>query len=553
MSHPVPKESPRHKSNAPLTRPVQEETPANKINVSLRRRIEEKVPADKSNAPLALPVQEENPANKINVSLRRPIEEKDPADKSNAPLVHLVQEENPAGKLNESFCRPVQEEYPTDKSNAPLAHPGQEQNPVDKSNASFSCPMEKQILTDKANTSLSRLVEEESPVDKSDVPLPFLVQEEFPRDNENTSLSGPVQEECRTAKSTTSLSHSVPDEKPTPKPDLLVTSSRREELCTCLYSMSIQTKTEGDLTPARDHRLTGEAEPSRSSTVDKASEGIRPGSVENTATRTVGLDRNENAEEMMMPSDAVGTSGDSRTVTNFESFDETGTFRAIPSGSTSFKPDAALGQTWQENIGGRRPKKTSCCRVLKEISYSSSNEMLGLDELCTVTQPESQRWSVEVESQGGKHHFDDAVTKTLFSDVVTKWNNARTGAKSDGGLHRGRLKPGPEPKSAVASSNVGACNIASLDGTECGLNSSSRCACFSSFSKEFPVGSSLLAQCQIKRPVNQSKNKHSPDLRNNLSCETQSSANGDSTLLEEANPNNDHECELKCESGCFLM
>lgn len=492
MSHPVPEESPRDKPNAPLNHPVQEENPKDESITPLPHPVQEESPTDKSKASMAHPVQEENPIDKTNASLSSPVQEESPRDKSNPPLPHSVQEESSKDESNTSLPRPVQEESPTHKSDPPLPHPVQEESPKDKADISLPCP-----------------VQQESSLVKSDALLPYSVSE---------------------------------------------------------HSASIQTKTEGDLTPARDQRLTGETGPSTFSTGERAIEGIRPGVVKNAATRTV-------------RSNAVGAADG---VTNSEYFNQTGTSRAKSSGGSSFKPGAALGQTWQGTIGSgiqrranpitRSAPKEVQERLLHEASNSPSSEMLGLDELCTV--PESGG----VESQSEKQQCDDAVSKSTTA-VVTKEKNAGTGVKSDGGLHRSRLKRGPgvslllrtfpeESKSVEASSNVGACSNAAS--TYARSSSSSR---ESPHRKERPSREDAISDGPLPAGTvadgneamraarngealsagNHARDERSSDSRNNLSGDTQSSADGDSTviMLEDANPEDDP--EKSCPSHCRPM
>ncbi len=526
--------------------------------------VPEETPGDKANAPLNHPVQEENPKDKSITPLPHPVQEESPADKSNASLSSPVQEQFPKGKENTSLGRPIQEESPPEEKNASLPQPVQEESPSEKGSSSLASPVQETSPTGKANAALSSQVQEESPSEKANPSLASPVQEESPTEKGDLSLPHPVQEKSCTAKANTSLPYSVPEDKPAQKPD-------------------------------------GEAGPSRSSAGERATEGIRPEVVDNTATRTVGLVRNDNAEEAIASSNAVGAAEDSRTVSNSEAFDKTGAFRAKSSGTTSFKPGAALGPSWQGTIRsgnqGRAnpmtrsvPKKVKE-RLLQEASNSPSSKALDLDELCAM--PESQKWSGEVESQSGKRHGQWAV-------AVTKGKNA---GSSDVAIHRVPMAKGSgpsmlfsipdKPKSDAqpnagdcvsqnpASSNVGACNKPSLDGTACGSNSLSQCARSSSFSKEsshrkalhskedvihdgpLPAGTvsngneamRAARNGEAVRPGYHAQDEHSPDSRESLSSETQPSADGDTTVirLEAANPEDDFEGKKRCDDSCRFM
>ena len=536
LSHPVPEESPGDKLNAALTPPVQEENPK-----------------DKTNSALTHPVQEENPKDKTNSALTHPVQEENPKGETNSALTHPVQEENPTEKGNTSLSCPIQEESSMEKPNTSLSSPVQEQSPPDKSNSSLPSPIQEESPQVKENASLSRAIQEESPAEKGNTALPSPIQEESPTGKENTSLS--FQEESPTAKANSSLLHSVPEEKPGQKPDEPVTITRVEEFCTSPPSVSLQTETKGDVTLARGHSLTGE-----------------------TAS-----------------SDAVEAAG---TVINSEPSDESGAFNAN-SGGTSFKPGSALGQRWQRNIGSRSQRNASPLtrsapkgvqdRVLKEIGSSSSSEVIGLEELCT--EQESHQWSGEVKLQGGMYQIDDFVTKPSTTDVM----NAGSGARGDTGLRRTRLTRGPgastllrefpeEPKSAVASSNVGACSNDSSGTAAFGLKSSSPSA-RSSSSRESPHrkerhtredairdGTHPCGRGAVEdgnqsmrasrndgalRPGNHARDEHSSILRENLNSEAQSLTAGNSSVIvpvpEDADPEHDHKGHEKCDSGCYLM
>ncbi|XP_078344012.1 uncharacterized protein LOC144629654 [Oculina patagonica] len=495
-------------------------------------------------------------------SLPHPVPEQSPMEKANTLLPRPVQEESPPKQENASLPQSVQEESPSEKASSSLASPVQETSPTGKGNPSLSHPVQEESQSEKANTSLASPVQEESPSEKANTSLASPVQEESPTGKGNPSLPHPVQEESLTAKANTSLPYSVSEENPTQKPD-------------------------------------GEAGPSRSSTGERTAESIGPGAVENRATRTVGLVRNDNAEGAIAPSDAVGASGDSRTLSNTEAFNKTGAFSAKSSDGTSFKPGAALGQSWQENLGRRPPERPGPVSrsvpkegqdlLWKEVSNSPSREMSGLDQL--RTEFESLKLSGEVESEHGKRQW---------TDVVTKGKNA---GNSDLVLHRASLakSSGPsllckipdKPKSdaqpntcvsvsqTTASSNVGAYNNFSLDGTAYGLNSSSMYARSSSSSKEsphrkerpsredaipdgtLPAGTvsdrnesmRFARNGEALSPSNQARDERSPDLRNSLSSEMQSSAGGYSTSNQpvDANPEDDLEGKKRCDNECNLM
>ena len=321
--------------------------------------------------------------------------------------------------------------------------------------------------------------------------------------------------------------------------------------------MSPQTETKGDVTPARNHSLTGE-----------------------TAS-----------------SDAVEAS---KTVSNSEPPDESEAFNANP-GGTSFKPSAALGQTWQQNIGSGSQRNASPMtrsvpkevqdRLKKKVRNSPPSEILGLDEFCAV--PESQKRSEDMELQSEEQQWADAVTKE------------KVAGSGDDTLHRAPLVKGSGPASLVAfaaspksdvepkrcasvaqntaSCNAGACNYeSSLDGAACGLNSSSPSARCSSSSKEsshrkerpcrenaIPDGtlpSGHGASADGTKSIRTSRNdgavragnhKQSADSRNNLSSEARSSTAGDPSVIvlmpKDADPDHDPKDHEKCEPGCCLM
>ena len=188
------------------------------------------------------------------------------------------------------MSRPVQEQCPTVKSPASSISPVQEASPKDELKESLHYPVQERDPTDSSDVSSSRPVQEECPTDKSHV-----------------SSTSPVQEESPMDKSNASLPYSVPEESFSRKLDGAVNGFHTEELCTSRQSMSNQTRTDDDLSLARQLNLSGphnrplagarcgsSVEPSGSEeSTRKAQHSREPGILDGTLHAGAGANGNE--------------------------------------------------------------------------------------------------------------------------------------------------------------------------------------------------------------------------------------------------------------------